>query len=223
MAAAPRSRPFGLSDALLLVAATALGLALTRSLSGFLAIDRWESIGYRRDGPTPIGHRTTLSRSYGEIGPPHASQVAHVRLWIDRVAFWPCPLLITWTLTVLAKAVLSAPRPRFKSLRQPGIMAGVACLAAFCLATLESPMMLVTWWPKTARPEFYLEDWWLFTWFALPRAAGYSVALTWLVIILSGRWAANRGWLDRLGRFLGLCWIALASLTVLGSCLMTIQ
>ena len=169
MAAAPRSRPFGLSDALLLVAATALGLALTRSLSGFLAIDRWESIGYRRDGPTPIGHRTTLSRSYGEIGPPHASQVAHVRLWIDRVAFWPCPLLITWTLTVLAKAVLSALRPRFKSLRQPGIMAGVACLAAFCLATLKSPMMLVTWWPKTTRPEFYLEDWWLFTWFALPE------------------------------------------------------
>jgi hypothetical protein len=77
MAAAARSRPFGLSDALLLVAATALGLA----------IDRSESINYRIDGPTPIGHRATLSRAYGEIGSAHAFQVAHVRFWIDRAAF----------------------------------------------------------------------------------------------------------------------------------------
>jgi hypothetical protein len=52
--------------------------------------------------------------------------------------------------------------------------------------------------------------------------AGYSVALTWLVLILSGRWAADRGWLDRLGRFLGLCWIGLAFLTVLQSWVMII-
>jgi hypothetical protein len=222
VAATPRSRPFGLSDALLLVAATALGLALTRSLSGFLAIDRSESINYRSNGPTPIGHRFTLSRAYGEIRPP-TSQVAHVRFWIERAAFWPCPCLLAWTSVVLARGVLPPRRPRFKSLRQPGIMAGVACLAAFCLAALESPGMLVTWWPKSAPPEFHWEDWWLFTWYALPRSAGYSVALTWLVLILSGCWAANRGWLDRLGRFIGLCWIGLALLTELASCLMTIQ
>ena len=82
--------------------------------------------------------------------------------------------------------------------------------------------MLVTWWPKTDPPTFHWEDWWTFTWFALPRVAGYSVALTWLVLILSGRWAADRGWLDRLGRFLGLCWIGLAFLTVLQSWVMII-
>ena len=223
MAATPRSRPFGLSDALLLIAATALGLAVTRSLSGFLAIDRSESINYRRNGPTPIGHRTTLSRAYVEIGPPPTSYVAHVRFWIERAVFWTCPCLLAWTLAVLARAVLSPRRPRFKLLRQPGIMAGVACLTAFCVAALESPAMLVTWWPRTAPPTFHWEDWWLFTWFNLPRTAGYSVALTWLVLILSGCWAANREWLDRLGRFLGLCWIGLALLIVSGACLMTIQ
>jgi hypothetical protein len=219
MAPASRSRPFGLFDGLVLVAATALGFAVTRGLSDFQAIDRSESINFR-NGPTAIGHRTTLSSAYGEIGPPPASRIAYVRLWIQRAAFWPCPCLAAWTLAVLAISALSPRGPKFRSLRRPGIMAGVACVAAFCVAAVESPGMLVTWWPKTAPPTFHWEDWWTFTWFTLPRAAGYSVALTWLVLILSGRWAADRGWLDRLGRFLGLCWIGLAFLTVLGSCLM---
>jgi hypothetical protein len=120
MAAAPRSRPFGLSDALLLVAATALGLALTRSLSGFLAIDRSESINYRSNGRTPIAHRTTLSRAYGEIRPP-TSQVAHVRFWFERAAFWPCPCLLAWTSVVLARGVLPPRRPRFKSQALPAL------------------------------------------------------------------------------------------------------
>jgi hypothetical protein len=76
MAEVSQSRPFGLSDALLLDAATALGLALTRSLSDFLAIDRMEGINYR-DSTGSIGNRTTLSRAYVEIGRPPASQVAH--------------------------------------------------------------------------------------------------------------------------------------------------
>jgi hypothetical protein len=177
----------------------------------------------QEERPSPIGHRTTLSRAYVEIGPPPTSYVALVRLWIERAVFWTCPCLLAWTLAVLARAVLSPPRPRFKLLRQPGIMAGVACLTAFCVAALESPAMLMTWWPRTAPPTFHWEDWWLFTWFNLPRTAGYSVALTWLVLILSGCWAANREWLDRLGRFLGLCWIGLALLIVSGACLMTIE
>jgi hypothetical protein len=44
MAEPQRSRPFTLRDALALVAATALGFALTRSLSGFHAISRFDIV-----------------------------------------------------------------------------------------------------------------------------------------------------------------------------------
>jgi hypothetical protein len=211
-----------LFDALVLVAATALGFAVTRSLSDFHGIDRQDSINPRRDGPTPVGHRTALISAYVETGPPPASRIAYSRLWIHRAAFWPCPCVATWTLAILVEAALSPRGPRWRSLRQPGILVAVACVAAFCVAAVEATPMRITWWPKTAPPTFYWGDWWTFTWFHLPRAAGYSVALTWLVLTLSGRWTAARGWLDRLGRFLGLCWIGLAVLAVLGSCLMIV-
>ena len=60
------------------------------------------------------------------------------------------------------------------------------------------------------------QDRWTLTWFTVPRTAGYAVALTWLTLFVSGRWAADRGWLDRLGRLLGTFWIAQGSLSVAG-------
>src|SRR5205823_8469100 len=37
-----------------------------------------------------------------------------------------------------------------------------------------------------------------------------SVAIAWLAAWWSGRLRPEPGWIDRLGRFLGACWIALA-------------
>src|SRR5262249_17938993 len=44
--------------------------------------------------------------------------------------------------------------------------------------------------------------------FAAP--CGYSVGAVWLLLALSGRWRAERSWIDRLGRLLGAVWIAAA-------------
>ena len=62
--------------------------------------------------------------------------------------------------------------------------------------------------------------WWVYTWFALPRHAGFAVALAWLGLVLGGRWVSDRGWLDRAGRALGWCWIVMGSLSLLSSWLL---
>jgi len=42
--------------------------------------------------------------------------------------------------------------------------------------------------------------------FAAP--CGYGVGAVWLLLAVSGRWRAERSWIDRLGRVLGVVWIA---------------
>jgi hypothetical protein len=39
--------------------------------------------------------------------------------------------------------------------------------------------------------------------------AGSAVLWCWVTLALSGRWRPARGWLDRLGRVLGCCWLVL--------------
>jgi hypothetical protein len=224
MAPESKSRPFGLSDVLVLIAATAFGFALTRSIGDFLGAHRSDAINYRNDGPRGFGHRETSTLAYFEAAPPDSLHES-IRRWIQRAAFWPGPSLAALTLAVLAFAALSRHDVRRQAFRGPGVAACVACVVAFCVAAVETPRMLVTSWPNEFQhpPEFFQLhwlDWWLFTWFTLPKRAGESVALIWLVLVLSGRWTAERGWLDRLGRLLGLCWIGMALLMVLSSWLM---
>lgn len=35
----------------------------------------------------------------------------------------------------------------------------------------------------------------------------YAVGSSWITLLISGRWRAESGWIDRLGRLLGLVWI----------------
>jgi hypothetical protein len=35
----------------------------------------------------------------------------------------------------------------------------------------------------------------------------YAVGSSWITLLVGGRWHAERGWIDRLGRLLGLVWI----------------
>jgi hypothetical protein len=47
---------------------------------------------------------------------------------------------------------------------------------------------------------------------SLSPACGRTVAAVWLVIALAGRWKAERSWIDRLGRVLGVVWIVVSML-----------
>jgi hypothetical protein len=44
----------------------------------------------------------------------------------------------------------------------------------------------------------------------MPRWAGFVVAGAWIALALAGRWRPERSWIDRLGRAIGVFWIAAA-------------
>jgi hypothetical protein len=214
-----RRRPFSLLDSLVLLAATACGFAVTRSLAGLQTIDRMESVDYLvRGSEDPPGKRTSFKSQYygrGAINRPTSGQ--SLAYWIQRVTFWPCPCLAAWTLAVLPLTSCTSRMPRRQILRRPGMMAALAWIMGFSAAAVTSPGALAAWTSPGGALTLYWQDWWFLTWFDLPRAAGYAVALSWITLALSGRFKADSGWQDRLGMLLGSCWIGLGFLSLLGS------
>jgi hypothetical protein len=189
---------------------------MTRSLSGFRAISRLDIVGSGDRGTTGQEQvRAGVNFALGQADTPPSRWLPYAAYFIPRAVFWASPCLAALTFSVLIMAFVP-PRPsRYRLLRQPGIMAAAALVAALGVTAILAPQTL------TGRPTpapsslMHWQDWWAITWFALPRTAGYAVALCWLTLFVSGRWAANRGWLDRLGRLLGSCWISLGFLSVL--------
>jgi hypothetical protein len=45
---------------------------------------------------------------------------------------------------------------------------------------------------------------------AFSAPCGFTVAAVWLLLALAGRWRPEKSWIDRLGRLLGVVWIACA-------------
>ena len=133
---------------------------------------------------------------------------------IDAMMTW-VPLWLTPATVALLGLRCRQPRPRLRRLaRQPGFVASVAASSVFAVGGLLiflvlAVRLLPTWrfdywrafyWPLFFRCAFDLR---------LPNLMGAAVAGTWLILILSGRWHPAKSWLDRLGRILGCCWIAL--------------
>jgi hypothetical protein len=217
MAEPQRSRPFTLRDALALVAATALGFALTRSLSGFHAISRFDIVASGdRDTINTQAVLAGVNFAYSQASKAPTRWIPYVGYLIQRAVFWPSPCVAALTLSVLVMASISPQQQRYRPLRRPGVMAALASVVAFCVTAVLSPQTLLRG-PPALSLTLRWQDWWALTWFTLPRTAGYAVALTWLSLFVSNRWSADRGWLDRLGRILGSCWIAQGSLSVLAA------
>jgi hypothetical protein len=97
------------------------------------------------------------------------------------------------------------------------MMAGLAWIIGFSAVAVSSPGVSAAWTLPGATATVFWRDWWFLTWFDVPRAAGYAVALAWITLALTGRFEADRGWQDRLGRLLGSCWIGLGFLSLLAS------
>lgn len=179
-------RKFSLLDAMILVAATGVGLALTRGLG-----NGW---------PVVLGR----IREVGESG------FAFTQLGLGRLlellyVLIPCATL--WTLALLVLR-LRHPRPTLRHLvRQPGT---VACCVTTLVVAIDAACVaiafLLTWveWGGPS-PMFGL---WRITYF-IPIHVGYSVAGSWLMLALTRRWRPEAGWIDRAGRILGIGWIGL--------------
>jgi hypothetical protein len=166
------ARRFGLLDAMILIAATAVALAL---------IPRgWPDWGINE---SLLKSRVTFFNVMRYvIGGP--------------IAF----LASIWTLALIPLR-LRSPRPRrIRLMRQPGMAVGVAVGVMFALSAYTATIGLL----KPFAPFPSLMHWWGGIQLRIP----FAVAGAWLGLILAGRWRAEAGWIDRLGRVLGIFWIA---------------
>lgn len=178
------ARRFGLIDAMILVAATAAGLA-------------WG----REDLVATVQARAILT---GVV----FSNSMHTRpvQFADRLhtfTFGASRLLGCWTLAVLTLR-LRSPRPRrVRLMCQPGMLAvatatayAVVVAVGFVLAFLIRAKYKPSWSDYAGQAvDVY--------------ATANAIAAAWLILALSGHWRPGRTWIDRSGCIMGLAWIAL--------------
>ena len=99
---------------------------------------------------------------------------------VSEVAIY---FLMFYTVVILAMRLLP-PRPPARELsRQPGLWACAGATLGLTLIVRVSYFKPVT----------------------IPSAVG----LAWLTLAASGRWCSESSWLDRTGRALGVCWLAM--------------
>jgi hypothetical protein len=184
----PPRRAFHLMDAFFLIAATAIGFALWR------------------------GRFTSGKGCYG------VPVIWDSESWISWVlkfyadyrflatAAWP--FCLPWTLTILALR-LRHPRPDWRCLsRQPGAVAccamAVACfmtaIPAFCVLRISGRTY------ETALGDLSS------TLLLVSPYCGSAVVGAWLTLLLRSSWRADKSWIDRAGRALGVFWIGTIAL-----------
>jgi hypothetical protein len=94
------------------------------------------------------------------------------------------------------------PHPRRGRLvRRPGHVA--CCVAAVALVEGFLYQLAIFGFSDPIRRPFSFQQFWI----TVSGHIGPTVAGAWLLLALSGRWRADPGWIDRLGRLLGCCWI----------------
>jgi hypothetical protein len=192
-------RKFLLSDAIVLVAATAVGLTVAKPYYETMKLLDWEP---------PIADAGPFS--------------GYIR------GLWGClvlaaPFAMAGALAVFALR-LRRPRDRWRRLvRQPGLVAGLmaavvlawrfAGFATMCVRLIGATNLgilnvrygalsgAVGGWP----PNNLLFE----TDHILDTMAtiGVAVAASWLILLASGRWRAEPSWIDRAGRAFGWFWI----------------
>ena len=101
------------------------------------------------------------------------------------------PMLVFWTFTTLFLR-LRRPRPDWRELiRQPGMTACVAASASLVFAS-------------------WLE--WVFHVRVPIATVSVAVSSAWLALVIGRAWKAERSWIDRIGRLVGVGWIAIGPL-----------
>ena len=184
----PTPRPFHLGDLMIVVAAVAGGFAL----------HRWVN--------TPIDPATYRNQSngYGWTYLPAMNWFDY--LWIQTPS---CYFLVVTMALVLMR--WRGPRPSARRvLRQPG---AVACLAVvgsflygFALHHVQKNLHVNAPNPHESRMLLgHLAAWNDAVRWVSPAVCGAWAALGW-----SGSWVAERSWLDRVGRIVGVYWLMYA-------------
>ena len=195
------SRPFTILDSMVLIASTALGFVTMRLYAVPLLQFELSAL------PT------------------------FPRLWLTayRYIVVVMPLTLTWSFAGFLLAFRRPRSPLRRLIRQPGF---VACGAVSVVIAIRVTGYLTLWLRGVYRNVgvFGMDYWQAFTipFSRLGRGpilvfADYAgpyfsttafgvttaVAAAWSLLYLSGRWRSDPGWLDRMGRLLGLFWLAI--------------
>jgi hypothetical protein len=192
MSTAPR-RPFSLLDAMVLVAATAVGLGAARGMHDIL--------------------RDATDMDTPRLADPVGRSLLEAARW-SALGY---PLIVAWTLALVLLLFLSRRfRPSFKSLlERPGPTACAAAAMALAIQTINVITLAVvlmanngTVFPSAVTARFLVlaVTPYLGVNLGMPRLA---VTVAWTGLALSGRWQPEPNWLDRAGRLIGLAWVVL--------------
>ncbi|WP_165068121.1 hypothetical protein [Paludisphaera rhizosphaerae] len=184
------TRRITIFDVMTLVAATAFGLWLAR----FSFVDR---------PAAPAGWTFTWPLTPSAGG--YASKRWLIPIAEKLVPVLPC--LSTWSGAILVIRLIP-PRPRRRRLvGQPGFVAAVVVVV---VVLVESALLVGSakldgrfgWSSPSDAARFAANGFVM-----LAHHAGWAVAASWLTLALVGRWRSEAGWIDRLGRVLGVVWI----------------
>ncbi len=106
-----------------------------------------------------------------------------------------------WMIALLIIQYRGVHPHRSRLARRPGHVAcGVAAVAL--VAGITQELTRFTFQDPIIKAFSFHQSW-----ITMSARVGPAVAGAWFVLALSGRWRADGGWIDRLGRLLGCCWI----------------
>jgi hypothetical protein len=185
-------RRFTILDGMVLVAATAAGLAVPPAF-----VPELDVLGL----PEMVFEVLSQPPTLLDLLPVVAELVSYLAI----------PCLLAWTLATVALS-LRRPRPPLRRLaRRPGILACVMASAVFLL-TGAVVFAIIAWTvPILTRHHVYV------MWSIHGTVqGGLAVACCWATMLLSRVWWPEPTWLDRLGRLLGACWLVLVPFFAVG-------
>jgi hypothetical protein len=135
------------------------------------------------------------------IGRPKEDWALEVLDWMPMILLGLFPRYVDLLMPAMLAIRLRRPRPTWRRLsRQPGVVAcaaGTAAMAAGCL--IVAVRLLFN---SPTGPSFDSQGW-----LTVESRVPVAILASWLLLALSGRWRAEPGWVDRVGRFLGFYWV----------------
>jgi hypothetical protein len=107
------------------------------------------------------------------------------------------PVLASWSVAMVVLR-LRLPRPRLRSLAvRPGWLATCSAVTGMLLGALT----------LMVKHQKGVGGWLKVELFAYP--IGAAVVAAWVNLAICGRWRPEPEWIDRLGRIVGACWVAM--------------